>query len=202
KADLFISCHVGAGRTMAHGKINKQKRGLEVVVSSKNGTFELQNRALASYLINQFENIYTTKKQILVKETGIWVLDKNNCPSILIECGYLTNPGDLSFITQKENQQKIAKSILAVIHQYAKEKNNLLSINGNQSLNDTVPTKAKPLFVIDGEIKEHITLKDIDTTNIQSMNVLKDKKATDKYGTKGINGVIEITSVDKSKRIK
>src|SRR5690606_24993157 len=201
KADLFISLHVGAGGKMADGKTNEKKSGLEVVVSRKNKTFNLKNRALASYLIHQFENIYTTNKQILVKETGIWVLDKNNCPSILIECGYLTNPGDLSFITQKENQQKIAKSILAGIHQYAKEKNNLLSINANQSLNDTVPTKAKPLFVIDGEIKEHITLKDIDTTNIQSMNVLKDKKATDKYGAKGINGVIEITSIDKSKKI-
>src|SRR5690606_28684410 len=171
KADLFISLHVGAGGKMADGKTNEKKSGLEVVVSRKNKTFDLQNRALASYLINQFENIYTTNKQILVMEAGIWVLDKNNCPSIYIECGYLTNPRDLSFITQKENQQKIAKSILAGIHQYAKEKNNLLSTIANQSLNDIVPAKEEPLIVIDGEIKEHADLKEIDPDNIQSMNV-------------------------------
>ena len=100
KADLFISLHVGAAGPMADGKINEKKNGIEVVVSRKNKTFDIQNRALASYMISQFEKTYNTNKSILVKQTGIWVLDKNNCPSILIECGYLTNPGDLSFITQ------------------------------------------------------------------------------------------------------
>ncbi len=197
KADLFISLHVGAAGPMA-GKINDKKGGIEVVVSRKNKTFDLQNRALASYMISQFEKTYTTNKSILVKQTGIWVLDKNNCPSILIECGYLTNPGDLSFITQKENQQKIAKSILAGIHQYAKEKNNLLSVINTQALNDTVPAKAKPLIVVDGVIKENAKIDDTDPSNIQSINVLKDKSAVTKYGDKGKNGVVEITTVDNS----
>jgi len=37
-------------------------------------------------------------------------------------------------------------------------------------------------------------LKNLDTENIESMNVLKNKNATDKYGDKGKNGVIEITT--------
>ena len=198
KADLFISLHVGAAGPMADGKINEKKNGIEVVVSRKNIMFDLQNRALASYMISQFEKTYTTNKSILVKQTGIWVLDKNNCPSILIECGYLTNPEDLSFITQKENQQKIAKSILAGIHQYAKEKNNLLSALHNQAVNDTVPSNAKPLIVIDGVIKENAKINDTDPSNIQSINVLKDKSAVTKYGDKGKNGVIEITTLNTS----
>src|SRR5690606_2648074 len=135
---------------------------------------------------------------ILVKQTGIWVLDKNNCPSILIECGYLTNPGDFSFITQKENQQKIAKSILAGIHQYAKEKNNLLSAVHNQAVIDTVPAKAKTLIIVDGVIKKNAKIADTDTSNVQSINVLKNKSAITKYGDKGKNGVIEITTINTS----
>jgi len=56
----------------------------------------------------------------------------------------------------------------------------------------------KPLVVIDGKISD-VDLNKIDPETIYSMNVLKDKSpsekpATDKYGEKGKNGVIEITT--------
>lgn len=52
----------------------------------------------------------------------------------------------------------------------------------------------KPLIVIDGVIKEKMDANEIDPESIQSMNVIKDKTATDKYGMKGKDGVIEITT--------
>jgi TonB family protein len=52
-------------------------------------------------------------------------------------------------------------------------------------------SEAKPLIVVDGVIKEK---KEIDPNSILSMNVLKDKASTDKYGDKGKDGVIEITT--------
>jgi len=61
-----------------------------------------------------------------------------------------------------------------------------------------------PLVIVDGE--EHkVDITDIDPETIESMNVLKDKPeegrhmATDKYGEKGKNGVIEITTKNKEK---
>jgi TonB-dependent SusC/RagA subfamily outer membrane receptor len=54
--------------------------------------------------------------------------------------------------------------------------------------------KEKPLIVIDGVITSEINLNDLNPTNIQSMNVLKGEKATAKYGEKGANGVVEITT--------
>lgn len=45
-----------------------------------------------------------------------------------------------------------------------------------------------PLFLVDG--REVGGLKDIDTTNIESLTVLKDSKMTAPYGEKGKNGVI------------
>lgn len=49
------------------------------------------------------------------------------------------------------------------------------------------------LLVVDGVITEK-DISDISPGEIESMNVLKDKSATDKYGEKGKNGVIEITT--------
>ena len=49
-----------------------------------------------------------------------------------------------------------------------------------------------PLYVIDGEISDK-GMADISPDEIQSISVLKDESATEKYGGKGKNGVIEIT---------
>ncbi len=54
--------------------------------------------------------------------------------------------------------------------------------------------KEKPLIVIDGVITSEINLNDLNPTNIQSMNVLKGEGAKVKYGEKGANGVVEITT--------
>jgi TonB family protein len=56
----------------------------------------------------------------------------------------------------------------------------------------------KPLIIIDGKLSD-VDINKIDPATISSMNVLKDKSptekpATDKYGAKGKNGVIEITT--------
>ncbi|WP_121355121.1 M56 family metallopeptidase [Flavisolibacter nicotianae] len=60
---------------------------------------------------------------------------------------------------------------------------------------DTLPAKPsgpKPLYFVDG--KEFSgDLNTIDPQRIESMNVLKDKSAIDKYGERGKNGVVEIT---------
>ena len=51
----------------------------------------------------------------------------------------------------------------------------------------------KPLIIIDGkETKDKI--EDLDPDDIKSMSVLKDDSAIKKYGEKGKNGVIEITT--------
>lgn len=53
-------------------------------------------------------------------------------------------------------------------------------------------TAAQPLILVDGEIYEG-NLKDLDTKTIESVDVLKDKAATERYGSRGKNGVVLIT---------
>ena len=52
----------------------------------------------------------------------------------------------------------------------------------------------RPLVVVDGKTVEYASMKSIDPKTIDHMEVLKDKSATDKYGEKGKNGVILITT--------
>ncbi len=55
------------------------------------------------------------------------------------------------------------------------------------------PTKNTPLYVLDGKVMD-ADIQSLNPDEIQSINVLKGEKATEKYGEKGVNGVIEITS--------
>ncbi len=56
-----------------------------------------------------------------------------------------------------------------------------------------VPLSAsKALMFVDGKKITHDEMGKINPNNIESMSVLKDKIATDKYGNEGKNGVIEI----------
>ena len=59
----------------------------------------------------------------------------------------------------------------------------------------------KPLIVVDGVITENKEIKDISPSDIKSMNVLKGAGATEKYGQKGENGVIEISTKAKYKTV-
>jgi serine protease Do len=57
----------------------------------------------------------------------------------------------------------------------------------------------KPMIIIDGVVTDQSKMNDISPNNIQSVDVLKGVRAKDKYGAKGENGVIEITSKKKAK---
>ena len=53
----------------------------------------------------------------------------------------------------------------------------------------------EPLVVIDGKVyKDTKKLEGLDPGRIESMSILKDASAVEKYGRKARNGVIEITT--------
>ncbi|MDN3587470.1 TonB family protein [Pedobacter aquatilis] len=75
-----------------------------------------------------------------------------------------------------------------------------VSFKGIQNLNSSANS---PLVVLDGVTQGKDALKFIRTESIESISVLRDEAATMLYGTKGVNGVILITSkVDKNNSFK
>jgi|SRR5690606_1720527 len=52
--------------------------------------------------------------------------------------------------------------------------------------------KTKPLIILDGKEVSEESINSLKPEEVEKINVLKDKNATDKYGDKGKNGVIEV----------
>lgn len=66
---------------------------------------------------------------------------------------------------------------------------------------DTIKPKRNPLFILDGDVLgEGFDIKSIYANTIESINVLKDAKATSLYGKRGVNGVVVITSKEKAQQ--
>ncbi|MGN6619312.1 MAG: M56 family metallopeptidase [Ilyomonas sp.] len=70
--------------------------------------------------------------------------------------------------------------------------NNLVSVNA----------KVQPLYVLDGKTIDSTEMKSINPNDIESIDVLKYKSATEKYGEKGKNGVVEIYLKDASEKVE
>ena len=120
RADLFISLHINSAtgvKTTGNGQSAPEPSGIEVYGASRD--MSANSRLLASTLINSLKNVYTTFPEIKQRKEGIYVLDKNPAPAAIVECGFITNPADLAFISNAQNQQLIAKSILSAIREFS-----------------------------------------------------------------------------------
>ena len=260
--NAFISIHINAedvGESEAGS-------GFEIYLSKHQTTYTKQAQLLGSLVATEIESTYGTTPQLKQRTgKGIWVLDAPaiNYPALLIECGYLTDPKDMAFITNEQNQEKIARDILNAIGKFAKAKEDMPAAVSNNMQNagtasvqdenstiksrevlktmDTLPRKIKSVDVTEddhliiiytddkaekitkAEAKERgivsppvkstirlrgvgdsvlyfldgveISKKDMEKiipSEIESINVLKDKHATDKYGQRARYGIIEI----------
>ena len=209
-ADLFISLHMNAVTEQAiRQSPNSVSSGIEVLVPSKNPPYQKQSELLGSALISELKTVYNnTSQNYQLGKTAVHVIDRNVCPSVLIECGYVTDKNDRTFMSESSNQKLIARKIITAIERYAASlEKNESSGNGTsaQSIKaQTSTTKSSmkdtldnPIVFIDGVKKSK--LKDLGDLNklvpaneIESMFVYKDKQAIDKYGKDGKNGVIEL----------
>lgn len=61
----------------------------------------------------------------------------------------------------------------------------------------SLSASGSPLIVVDGEVYDG-SLKDINPNDVATMNVLKDASATSVYGSRGANGVIMVTTRNKT----
>ena len=255
-ADLFISFHADAETLKSE---NNMHSGLSVWVAKDNYKNASASKLFASAIIQEFKHDYEIP--VLVefpqqRQAGVWVLEQNDCPAVLIETGFITNKIDLAYMQTEEAKETIAKNVLSAIAKYAnqhteesvqlsadtvlidtapkttikntatKKSNSLpkntfqhtgesLQLSADTIIIDTIPKTTKKntaskknnnipkntLYVVNGKIigNDKVASDKINKLqNIQSMNVITDKKMSlKKYGLKGKNGVIEITTAPK-----
>ncbi|MEO5595502.1 MAG: TonB family protein [Chitinophagaceae bacterium] len=112
KPDLLLSLHVNTAMEKTLGQT-----GFEAYISRRKA--DIKAKQLATVILGELKNIYATSETIQLRDEGITVIDKSDYPSVLIECGFLNNPQDEIFITNKDNQEKTARKILEGIVKYS-----------------------------------------------------------------------------------
>ncbi|WP_295936808.1 TonB-dependent receptor plug domain-containing protein [uncultured Alistipes sp.] len=74
----------------------------------------------------------------------------------------------------------------------------VIRINGSNTKINFKDGEDQPLFVIDGKVQKNgKKLEELDKNGIESISILKDASAVEKYGEKAKNGVVEITTKKK-----
>jgi N-acetylmuramoyl-L-alanine amidase len=132
KADMFISVHLDNTPKEKWNTVS----GLKVYISKEGSNNTEKSKPLASAVIASFKNNYGLEVDVnpQQRQVGIWILQANNFPSIMIEAGYLTNDGDAAYLLSKKGQQTFANNVLNAINNFATS-NDLSSFNKNTEIN-------------------------------------------------------------------
>lgn len=150
-ADLFISIHAAyAPPVTKDGKQTANSaNGAEIYVS-RDGTPNLaKSKELGLTILSEMKTVMAIHEPGLKqRQKGIYVIQSNPIPSVLIECGFLSNQYDAAFVSDEKNQEKIAASILKGIVNFANGKKIAIQeiTTSPLTLNDTVPINQNKIF--------------------------------------------------------
>ncbi len=113
KADLFISLHMNAT-----SKETTAESGIEIYVPKETDKKTAKQSALLASAINQSVQNSFASNGVKERSKGVWILKATECPSILIECGFLTNKKDLKMLKDANQRSKMAELIMEGIGNY------------------------------------------------------------------------------------
>lgn len=106
KPDLVLSIHV-------NNNANKQASGFELYISPKNENYE-NSKKIADDLNTRFATNHNVKPRG-VKEANFTILKNTAFPAVTLELGFISNENDRKFLTNTNDQEKIAVTILEAI---------------------------------------------------------------------------------------
>ena len=126
-----------------------------IVFSLTQNTHLDQSLHIAEEIEQQFAT-RANRKSRGVKQAPFYVISRVNMPSILIECGFLTNPKEEDFLHSKKGQDYLASAIFRAFKAY---KENFEGISIEEELE-------KPIIIKEDEIKILDPKKEIATDNV------------------------------------
>jgi N-acetylmuramoyl-L-alanine amidase len=118
KPDLFVSLHYNSSK-------NNNLSGTEIYIANPAKTNSYKSHLqFANQLANNLDDLKMPFNGIKSRKEGLYVLQYVNCPSVLVEAGYLSNSADFEKIKSDEFRAQLAVAILNGIQKYlsAKEK--------------------------------------------------------------------------------
>ena len=107
-ADIMVSIHMNKFE-------QSQYRGAQIIYA--------ENVEDSMYLAESIQTALReidpeNERQIKKNETGVYLLKNATIPSVIVECGFMSNPEELSLLQSEEYQKKIAMSIYKGIERY------------------------------------------------------------------------------------
>lgn len=82
------------------------------------------SRVFAEKMQHTFVDMLNTDRKAK-KADGVYLMQHVNCPAILIECGFISNPIEESLLLNDEYQKKLCAVIASVCSQYSQQISNL-----------------------------------------------------------------------------
>ncbi len=109
---LFISIHQNYFTQSKYS-------GAQVFYSPNNEN----SKILAQKLQDSIRNLTQPENTRKIKKSGseIFLLDRIETPAVMVECGFMSNPGEALLLKDEEYQKKIALSIVSGISDYLSE---------------------------------------------------------------------------------
>lgn len=118
-----------------------------IVFSLMQNTYLNQSLQIAEEVESEFSN-RANRKSRGVKQAPFYVISRTNMPSILVECGFLTNPKEEEFLHSDLGQDYIASAIFRAFRSYKQ----------NIEISDEAVNE-KPIDVVDTLKKEIVAHK-------------------------------------------
>jgi N-acetylmuramoyl-L-alanine amidase len=165
-ADLFISIHTNETKDGEKGKTQTSSSGFQIYIPRNSSEVYEGSLKFGSVLTEIIKSDYSIEPEL--KQTrgdggNIYILRNATVPALIIECGYMDNPGDLKYLQNDKSQEKIARDILEGIRKYSTQ--NIGYQLPNTNATDTVPTV---------DTISSATMNKIDNSKISMVNVDKE----------------------------
>ncbi len=111
-SDLFISIHMNALQGVAQAS---KYYGAQTFYPEK----DEDSKRIAELLQSEFKRVVDeTNNREIKSSNDIYLLKENEIPSVLIECGFLSNDKEAKFLTEEKYQDKIAWAMYIAIQRY------------------------------------------------------------------------------------
>ena len=152
-----------------------------IVFSLMQNTYLDQSLQLAEFVEEQFAYI-ANRKSRGIKQAPFYVISRTNMPSILVECGFLTNPKEEDYLQTEKGQNQIALSIFEAVKNYK------LSLESSFTENNLIDSNNLKNKIENNLNHNKVIYKVQIATNLTS--ILKDNKFNDiKVEEKVVNGI-------------
>jgi N-acetylmuramoyl-L-alanine amidase len=93
-----------------------------IVLNTVMAKYRKQSILFGELLNREFVD-HDNRKSRGVKEQGVLVLAHSAMPAVLVETGYINNPGEEKYLNSKSGQDEIARSIVSAIKNYRRQIN-------------------------------------------------------------------------------